>query len=352
MSFLDKALEPPSYGFLREGVFYKPSYPEMFREFGNRINVFADRRNWLNLFGWASTLSMLPFFILFWVQYFTLPNLLIGFVYSMVLMGTHGTIYYHRYGTHRAYQYAHPFWLFLVRNMVVKLVPEETYIVSHHVHHAKSEQPGDPYNVNGGWWYCFLADAIHQPISKTLSPEDYKRATAMIAHTGVKLNSYEQYQRWGSICHPFRTVMHYALNWGFWYGFFYLIGGTPLAVTIFAWSGVWGIGVRTFNYDGHGAGKDKRREGIDFNREDLSINQKWPGLVTGEWHNNHHLYPNGARAGFLPYQLDYAWWFIKVGHKLGAISSYRDYTQDFFEKHFLPYQEQKRQAAAALLATP
>jgi stearoyl-CoA desaturase (delta-9 desaturase) len=336
MSILDHCLETPSYGWSRDGELYKPSHRELFREFFSRINLFKSRKNWLGFLGWASICLFAIPFAIFLRYYVTLPLFIVGFLYSMVVLGTHGTIYFHRYCTHRAYQFSHPFWRFIVRNMVVKIIPEEIYVISHHVHHMKPEKPGDPYNVHAGWLYCFLADAIHQPINTHLSPEEYQQVARLMDHTGVHLNSYAQYQKWGSICHPVWTLLHFALNWAFWYAFFYWLGGHPLAITIFAASGFWAVGIRTYNYDGHGGGKDKRKA-TDFNRKDLSINQLWPGLVTGEWHNNHHLYPNGARAGFLPYQWDYAWWFIKFYYAIGAISSYRDFKKDFVEKYYQPY---------------
>jgi fatty-acid desaturase len=262
--------------------------------------------------------------------------------YSMVLLGSHGTLYLHRYGTHRGYQFQNSFSRFIVRNLVIKIVPEETYIVSHHVHHAFSEKAGDPYNVHGGWLYCFLADVNHQLIAREMSATDYSRVAKLVSHTGVHANSYEQYRRWGSVCHPLRTVLHYALNWVFWFSVFYAIGGLPLATGIFGCAAIWAFGVRTYNYDGHGGGKDKRREGSDFNREDLSINQVWPGYVAGEWHNNHHLYPNAARSGFLPHQLDLPWLFIRFYHFIGGISSYRDFKPEFYQNHYEPYLRKKR----------
>ncbi len=69
----------------------------------------------------------------------------------------------------------------------------------------------------------------------------------------------------------------------------------------------------------------------------LSVNQLWPGYVGGEWHNNHHLYPHGARSGFLPYQLDLAWEFIRGMSRLGVVSSYRDPRADFLRDHYEPY---------------
>jgi stearoyl-CoA desaturase (delta-9 desaturase) len=275
-------------------------------------------------------------FALFFFKYFSIPSFVAGFIYSMILMGTHGTVYLHRYGTHRAFKFRSRVALQIARNLVIKVIPEEIYIVSHHVHHKYSEQAWDPYNVNGGWLYCFLADANHQSIARDLSAQDYARVARMVEHTGVKPNSYSQYLRWGSVAHPARTIAHYFLNWALHFSIFFALGGLGFAIAMFGMAGVWAFGVRTYNYDGHGRGKDKRREGIDFNRNDQSINQVWPGYVAGEWHNNHHLYPNSARSGFLPYQFDGAWEIIHLWSRLGLVSSYRDDKADFERLYLNP----------------
>lgn len=337
MSILKRALETPGYGFEKDGKLYVPSRREIFAEFFSRLNIFATRKNWLPFISWLATCSLsVPFFV-FLFSHFSFKLLFIGLAYSMVALGTHGTIYLHRYSTHRAYRFRNSFTRFLVRNLVIKIIPEEIYVISHHVHHQFPERPGDPYNVHGGWLYCFLADANHQPINRDLSPKDYQNLAKLMDHTGVSVNSYERYQKWGSLAHPANTVFHYVLNWAFWYGVFFLLGGHALATAIFGMAVIWAFGVRTYNFDGHGRGKDKRREGIDFNDRDFSINQAWPGYVAGEWHNNHHLYPNGARSGFLPYQLDLAWLFIKFYYLVGGIVSYRDYKDEFLEKYYNPY---------------
>nr|MBA2321931.1 acyl-CoA desaturase [Deltaproteobacteria bacterium] len=61
------------------------------------------------------------------------------------------------------------------------------------------------------------------------------------------------------------------------------------------------------------------------------------GFVAGEWHNNHHLYPNGARSGFLWYQLDLAWLFIRFYAAIGGITSYRDPKAQFLKVHYEPW---------------
>jgi stearoyl-CoA desaturase (delta-9 desaturase) len=232
--------------------------------------------------------------------------------------------------------------------LVIKIIPEEVYVVSHHVHHKKSDKPGDPYNAHAGFLYCFLADANHQRVSPDLSSDDYDRVRAMLAHTGVHMNSYAQYQRWGSVCHPGYTLLHYALNWAFWYGAFFLLGGHALATAVFGGAAVWAFGIRTFNYAGHGSGKDQRVAGVDFNQHDRAVNQLWPGFVAGEWHSNHHLYASSARAGFLPHQLDLPWLFIRAAAALGAITSYNDARADFYREYYDPYLRARTFGGAAV----
>ena len=344
MPFMDTVLEEPRYGWKNEkNELVKPNPGQIFSEFFYRLNIFRTKKNWLPFFSWAKILLLVPFLFIFLFQYFSWPLLIAAFVYSMIIMGTHGTIWYHRFGTHHAYQFKNKFWRFITRNLTIAIIPEEIYVVSHHVHHAKSDQPGDPYNAQAGFLYCFLADVNHQPIAKDLDEKDYLRAVHMMRHTGIRPNTYAQYLKWGSVVHPARAIIGDLLNWAFWYTAFYLIGGHALACALFGAAGFWGVGVRTFNYEGHGKGKDKRKEGTDFNREDLSINQLWPGYVAGEWHNNHHLYPSSARSGFLPHQIDLAWYYIKFLSMIGAVSSYHDSKKTFLQNYHAPYVARKSQ---------
>jgi stearoyl-CoA desaturase (delta-9 desaturase) len=335
--FLKRALEEPTYGWTRDGQLYVPTHREILREWGSRLNLFASRKAWLSVTVWGFTLLLFPFGVVFLVKYFSWKLMLAGFLYSMVGIGAHGTVYLHRYGTHRAFVFRNRFYRFVARNLALKLVPEEVYIVSHHVHHAYSDLPGDPYNAQAGWLYCFLAGDLHQRINQKLTPKDYAHVTALLKHTGMTLNTYEQYQRWGSASSPLRLIAHYLLNWAFWYAVFFALGGHALATALFGWSAVWAIGIRAHNYDLHAGGKDKRRDGVDFDRKSLAINAFWPGFVAGEWHNNHHLFPTSVRAGFLPWQLDVSFaviWFFRL---IGGVSSWRNFQDRFYERHYLPY---------------
>ena len=69
-----------------------------------------------------------------------------------------------------------------------------------------------------------------------------------------------------------------------------------------------------------------------------------PGLFAGEWHNNHHLYPGSARAGFLKYQFDLPWVYIYTLYKLGAVSSFRDSKADFEKRYLNPTKQLQKTA--------
>jgi stearoyl-CoA desaturase (delta-9 desaturase) len=348
---LARVLREPTYGWTRDGALSSPDTATLLREWVVRMNVFADPKSWLPITGWIWTLALVPFGLVFLTKYFTWKLMLAGFLYAMVGIGTHGTVWLHRYATHRAFTFRNGFARALCRELTIKIVPEETYVVSHHVHHAYSDQPGDPYNATAGWLYCFLAAELHQPIARDLSPEDYRRTAALLGHTGVKLNTYEQYQRFGSIAHPGRTWAHFALNWAAWYAIFYALGGHALATCLFGWASVWGIGIRAHNYDLHAGGVDRRRDGIEFDRRNLAINAFWPGLVAGEWHNNHHLFPNSVRAGFLWWQPDISFAFIRLYRLLGGITAWRDFSASFESRYHQPYLAAKRAGAASSAVT-
>ncbi|MEQ6166210.1 MULTISPECIES: fatty acid desaturase [unclassified Ekhidna] len=334
MTFIDKVLKTPSYGWEdADGALIVPSKKQLFREFFSRINVFKNRKNWISGISWLMVLCMLPFFYFFIFHFFSLGHLAFFMIYAMVIMSTHGTIWFHRFCTHRSYTFTNSFWRFITQNLVIKTFPEEIYVISHHVHHAKSDEPGDPYNAQAGLMYCMMSDVNHQSIADGLTEAEYKKAYNYMRHTGVQLNNYKQYQKWGSVATPWYTITHWLLNWAFWYTAFFLIGGHGLACTAFSAAMFWFVLVRAFNYTGHGKGKESHKDGIDYDRSNLSINQTRPGTFSGEWHNNHHLYPESARAGFLPYQLDLAWVYIYCMFKLGAVATYRDDKKEFLAKY-------------------
>lgn len=333
MAFIDRILQVPTYKWADDdGNLVKPSAKQLWTEAFKRTNIIRSKRNWIPFINWAIAVAMLPFLYFFIVHYFSWLLVAALIVYAMLVMSTHGTIWYHRYSTHRAYTFTNPVWRFVTQNLVVRTFPEEVYVVSHHVHHVKSDNPGDPYNSHAGIMYCMLSDVNHQAIAKDLTPEEYKKVSNFLSHTGIFINSYKNYLKWGSVADPYYTVGLLLLNWTFWFTAFSFIGGPGLACALFSGALFWYVLVRAFNYTGHGSGECKHVDGVDFDRTNLSINQTRPGIFSGEWHNNHHMYPDSARAGFLKYQLDTAWIYIYCMHKIGVVGRYNDSKKEFLKR--------------------
>lgn len=334
MSLFDRILQEPSYKWQdQSGELVVPTTSQLWKEVFSHLNIFKSKKNWISLASLVMIISFLPFLYFFIFHYFSLPLLAVMIVYSMIVMGTHGTVWYHRYCTHKAYKFRNPIFRFITQNLVIRTLPEEIYCISHHVHHLRSDKPGDPYNSLAGFWYVFLAEFNHQTINKDLSEEDYNKTRKLMSHTGIWTNNFRQYQRWGSVSHPLYIISMWIFNWSFWFTALYMIGGFGLVTALFSASMLWFILVRIFNYTGHGKGEVKHVDGLDYDRTNLAINQTRPGMFTGEWHNNHHLYPASARAGFLPGQIDPAWIYIYTLYKLGAVTSYHDYKKAFLEKY-------------------
>jgi fatty-acid desaturase len=109
----------------------------------------------------------------------------------------------------------------------------------------------------------------------------------------------------------------------------------PLAVLLYAWGGwafvLWGVCARVFvSTAGHwsvtyfchrpGAGRwHVKGAGIQA----ANLTAPGLGLLTyGEcWHNNHHAFPESARIGLEPGQIDPGWWVIRGLERLGWVYS-------------------------------
>ncbi len=187
------------------------------------------------------------------------------------------------------------------------------YVAAHRCHHAFPDQPEDP----------------HSPHYAT--PEGSKNTLVGLlhAHTGwgfsKRLNMPEKIQKYASDYHDddlvnFLDRHHVAIFIGslllpaalgalaawHWQG----------AITGFLWGGLlrlfvadqvenWGRGIsHVFGY------QPLRAKGHSTNH--------WIAVISmGEWHNNHHAFPNSARQGLEWWQIDVGYYVILILEKLG-----------------------------------
>ncbi len=103
MAFIDEVLQTPSYGWKNEqGELIVPTTKQLYKEAFSRVNIFKSKRNWISSISWIMAARLIPFFIVFIVKYISIPLVIAFIVYAMIIMSTHGTIWFHRYCTHKA----------------------------------------------------------------------------------------------------------------------------------------------------------------------------------------------------------------------------------------------------------
>ena len=328
MQFTERILKKPSYGFLKNESLYVPTKNEIFKEILKNANPLK-KGNWITFLLLLRTVVLLSSLVPFFVFYFSWGSFLWIFLYALFVMATYTNFWSHRYCVHRAYSFRNSIVKWLCKNIVIKAVSEELHVPAHHVHHWAPDVPGDPYNPAGGFLYCFLADINHQRINQSLDEKDFYKVRKMLEHNGVLLNSYHGYKKWGTLSHPVGLLLEHIINWSLWFFLFYSIGGMSLVTASFGAAGLWSLSYRTLNYRVHLGGKEpsKERDSVGF-----SLNRTLPGILAGEWHNNHHLFPRSAKCGFEKNQLDMPWLFIHSLSRLGLVSDCRDDTNLYFSR--------------------
>jgi stearoyl-CoA desaturase (delta-9 desaturase) len=200
---------------------------------------------------------------------------------------------FHRLLTHRGYKT--PKWVEYLLTVCGTLAFEGgpvNWVVTHRLHHAHTDAPGDPHTPrDGGWW----------------------------AHVGWILagtaQRHEPSVLWRYAPDMMRDPFHRLVN-RFYYVPVVICGLLLLAVG--GWSVfVWGIFFRiVFNLHAtwlvnsvtHMWGRRR------FATDDDSTNSWWVALLTfGEgWHNNHHAHPVSAKHGLAWYEVDFNWWGIRT----------------------------------------
>ena len=200
---------------------------------------------------------------------------------------------FHRLLTHRGYKTPKLVEYFLTFCGALALEGGHIlWVVTHRIHHAHTDVPGDPHTPRDGGWWSHIGWMLRGP-AQQYEPE-------VIARYAPDL---------------IKDKFHVCLNTLYWLPIVFL----AVALLVFGgWSYVmWAIFFRvTFNLHAtwlvnsatHMWGKRR------FATRDDSRNNWLVALLTfGEgWHNNHHAHPTSARHGLAWYEIDLNWWGIRV----------------------------------------
>ncbi|MEC8553495.1 MAG: fatty acid desaturase [Planctomycetota bacterium] len=191
--------------------------------------------------------------------------------------------------------------------------PPCLWVANHRLHHARSDQEGDPHSPHEGsfWshalWLAFKVggkDGVEY--LKKWAPDLYRDKFIRNLDYGF-------------------VPVNLALS-GILFGIGYWLGGMTLALS---WL-VWGVGVRMVavlhstwlvNSASHMWGYR------NYETKDDSRNNWWVALMTyGEgWHNNHHAHPTMAKHGHKWWEIDVTFMTIRIMEKLGLAWDVIDY---------------------------
>ncbi|MBW4435259.1 MAG: fatty acid desaturase [Pelatocladus maniniholoensis HA4357-MV3] len=206
---------------------------------------------------------------------------------------------YHRLLTHRSLHV--PKWLEYALATVGALALQGGpifWVAGHRLHHLHTEDTEkDPYSSRRGFWWSHMLWLFY-PRAEFFNYEIYKKFAPDLDREPF----YRWLNRYFLLLQIPVAVLLYALG-----GWSFVVYGVFLRAVLL-WHSTWLI-----NSASHLRGYRH------FQVNDNSRNLWWAALLTyGEgWHNNHHAYPNVAKAGLKWWEVDITWWAIKTLQTLG-----------------------------------
>lgn len=311
-SYRQSMLGKPTYGYPGPAP-HGPTTRQVLAEWFDALNVRKDRARWLTVANALYHFATGVICVWFVATHFSVATIVAALLNACLIGMVYNTVWYHRYCSHQAFKFRSLWFARMLLWTNPLFLREECYVIPHRLHHAKSDEPGDPYGPHLGWLGSYLATETVQKLNRNLSPAEYQRLVKSLAHVGFLSNSYEQFQRTGSVENLWYYSVRALFAALFWGGLWWLA---------FGWWGVWAwisgaflftFLVRDFNFRGHGTftGTDKHGE---------PVNQPFYGITVGEWHENHHHYPRLARSGLRWWQVDVPYWIILAMKCCGMVS--------------------------------
>jgi stearoyl-CoA desaturase (delta-9 desaturase) len=239
------------------------------------------------------SLHTLPIVAVFTGAHLIDPLACVGFsvVYSFGLGGC-----LHRYFAHRTFKTSRAFQFIMCLLVGMTFGDPIWFAGKHRIHHKHSDTDRDVHSPKQGFWFCWFGSVADEGYSEA---EILKHASDLTCYPEL---------RWMHRYYWVTPLVVAIVT--------YLVGGFSLLAIGYGGSIIVALhGASAINYFCH-KGRNRRYE-----TSDTSSNNFVMALITfGEgWHNNHHHYPNTARAGFFWWEWDPVYYFLKLLAGLGVV---------------------------------
>lgn len=249
---------------------------------------------------WPTCITMIVFHLgaVVGLFMFSWRALIVSLLLWWIAGGVGIGIGYHRLLTHRGFKTPKlvEYFLTLCGLLALEAGPI-AWVVTHRIHHAHTDAPGDPHTPRDGSWWAHMgwiltgtAQRYDKSVRERYAPDLMK----------------DPVHRWLEKLYfvPIILLGVVLLGLGGWPMLFF---GIFVRVT-FGLHSTWLVNSAT-----HLWGRKRFETGED------SRNSWWVALLTfGEgWHNNHHAHPTSAQHGLKWYEIDFNWWGIRALQFLG-----------------------------------
>lgn len=235
---------------------------------------------------------------------------LLAIMYFLTMIGI--TVGFHRHFAHSSFQGSQALRVILaILGSMAAEGPLNYWVATHRRHHKYTDVYGDPHSpyVKENQRFSFLEGLWHSHMGWTFNHEltNTFAFAKDLAQEPIMTKISQLYYIW-----IFLGVVIPAVIGGLitrtWMGALsgFLWGGC-LRIFLQHHLGFWTVGSLAHLFGNR-----------PFETKDHSRNNVWVAIFTGgEWHNNHHSFPNAAIMGFEWWQIDIGGWLIRVLEKLG-----------------------------------
>lgn len=235
-----------------------------------------------------------------------------------LLTGTAGIcLCYHRYLAHKSFKLARPAEAAVHTFACLALQGGPlTWAATHRIHHARSDQEGDPHSPRDGRWWSHLL-WLFPKRSVSTTNQFLSRVVPDLMKDPMCVFFQKTYFLW--------TV---ALGIGLFAigGWSWLLWGLCVRMVV-TYHATWCVNSATHLWGYR-----------NYETTDDSKNLWWVALITGGegWHNNHHAYPRIARAGHRWWEIDTTYALIWLLKKTGLAWDVNDALPDVTRRSAKP----------------
>jgi stearoyl-CoA desaturase (delta-9 desaturase) len=263
----------------------------------NEAIINIQRKTGIN---WSTVIAMIVFHLgaVAALFFFSWPVVIATVLLWWIAGGLGIGVGYHRLLTHRGFKTPKivEYFLTVCGTLALEAGPI-AWVVTHRIHHAHTDAPGDPHTPRDGSWWAHMGWIL------TGTAQRYDNSVCQRYAPDLMNDPVHRcLEKWYYV--PLIVLGVVLLAAGGWPMLFW---GVFFRVT-FGLHGTWLVNSATHLWG-------TRR----FETKDDSRNSWWVALLSfGEgWHNNHHAHPSAARHGLAWYEIDLNWWGIRLLQVLG-----------------------------------